>query len=64
MSQVSAASVLNDNKEKYKLVAEKNDLAEVFEDDPIIVIDQNELKLMKMLTEQKKEEAKVEVNND
>ena len=51
MSQVSAASVLNDKEEKSKLVAEKNDLAEVFEDDPIIVIDQNELKLMKMLTE-------------
>ena len=42
MSQVSAAapsSALDDNEEKSKLVAEKNDLAEVFEDDPIIVID-------------------------
>ena len=53
MSQVSAAAPIlaEDNEEISKLIAEKNDLAEVFEDDPIIVIDQNELKLLKMLTE-------------
>ena len=59
ISQVSAAAasqVHNDNEES-KLIEENNDLAEVFEDNPIIVIDQNELKLLRMLTEQKGQQS-------